>query len=87
MILRSVSRASGAGGAASFLEDKRAEVGGGASGTFVLEFKADSGDGRSGAARDLTGQTVTLRLPVEAGKGTAADFVFGFKCEARRPRG
>jgi hypothetical protein len=87
MTLRSVSRDSGAGGATTFLEDRRAEVGGGASGTFVLEFKLDSGDGRSGVARDLTGQTVTLRLPVEVTKGTATDFVFGFKCEERRPRG
>ena len=79
MTLRSVARESGAGGAAGFLEDKRAEVGGGGSGTFVLEFKMDSEDGRSGVPRDLTGQTVTLRLPVEVGKGTTADFVFGFK--------
>ena len=86
MTLRSVARESGAGGAAAFLPDKRAEVGGGAAATFVLEFMVDSGDGRSGVARDVTGQTVTLRLPVEVGKGTAADFVFGFRCEERRPR-
>ncbi len=81
-----LARESGAGGAASFLGGKRAEVGGGASDTFVLEFKTDSGDGRPGAARDLTGQAVTLRLPVEVGKGTTTDFVFGFKYEGRRPR-
>jgi len=86
LALRSVARESGAGGAASFLEEKRAEVGGGASGTFVLEFKTDSEDGRSGVARDVTGQTVTLRLPVEVRQGTTADFVFGFKYEERRPR-
>ena len=81
-LLRSAARESGA-----FLEDRRSEVGGGASETFVLEFKAESEDGRSGVTRDLTGQTVTLRLPVEVGKGRSADFVFAFKCEGRRPRG
>jgi hypothetical protein len=86
MTLRSVARESGAGGAASFLEEKRAEVGGGASGTFVLEYRLESEDGRSGVPRDVTGQTVTLRLPVEVGQGRTADFVFGFKYEARRPR-
>jgi hypothetical protein len=86
MTLRSVARESGAGGAAAFLEDKRAEIGGGASATFVLEYKMESEDGRSGVPRDLTGQTVTLRLPVEVRRGTTADFVFGFKCEGRRPR-
>jgi hypothetical protein len=86
MTLRSVARESGAGGAASFLPDKRAEVGGGASDTFVLEFKMDSEDGRSGVPRDVKGQTVTLRLPAEVRKGTTAEFVFGFKCEGRRPR-
>jgi hypothetical protein len=85
MTLRSVARESGAGGAAAFLEDKRAEVGG-ASETFVLEFKADSEGGRSGVARDVTGQAVTLRLPVEVAGRSAADFVFGFKYEGRRPR-
>jgi hypothetical protein len=86
MTLRSVARASGAGGAAAFLPDKRAEIGGGASSTFVLEFKVDSEDGRSGVIRDVTGQTVTLRLPVEVGRGTAVDFVFGFKYAESRPR-
>ena len=86
LTLRSVARESGAGGAAAFLEEKRAEVGGGASATFVLEYEADSEDGRSGVARDLTGQTATLRLPVEVGKGAAAEFVFGFRYEGRRPR-
>ena len=86
MTLRSVARESGAGGAASFLGEKRAEVGGGASDTFVLEFMADPGDGRGGAAVDLTGQAVTLRLPVEVGEGKTTDFVFGFKYEGRRPR-
>jgi hypothetical protein len=86
MTLRSVARSSDSGGATSFLQDKRAEVGGRASTTFVLEYASESGDGRSGAARDLTGQTVTLRLPVEVKKGTTTDFVFGFKYEGRRPR-
>ena len=86
MTLRSVSRGSGAGGATSFLADKRAEVGGGASDTFVLEFKLDSGDGRSGVPRDVTGQAATLRLPAEVGKGAAADFVFGFQYAGRRAR-
>jgi hypothetical protein len=88
MTLRSVMRESGAGGAAVFLQDKRAEVGGGSADTFVLEFKIDSDDGRSGVPRDVTGQTVTLRLPVEVGRGTtsAVDFVFGFKYAERRPR-
>ena len=86
MTLRSVARGSGAGGAATFLQDKRAEVGGGASTTFVLEFVSESGDDRSGVARDVTGQTAILRLPVEVKKGTTTDFVFGFKYEGRRPR-
>jgi hypothetical protein len=86
MTLRSVARESGAGGPAAFLESKRAEIAGGASDTFVLEYKMESEDGRSGVPGDLTGQTVTLRLPVEVRRGTTADFVFGFKCEGRRPR-
>ena len=86
MTLSSVARESGAGGAASFLGEKRAEVGGGASTTFVLEYKIVSEDGRFGVPREVKGKTVTLRLPVEAGKGTTADFVFGFRCEERRPR-
>lgn len=81
MTLRSVAR-----GAASFLADKRAEVGGGASDTFVLEYRIVSEDGRSGVPRDVKGQTVTLRLPVEVRKGTTVDFVFGFRCEEHRPR-
>lgn len=89
MTLRSVTRESGAGGAAVFLPgDKRAEVGGGQAATFVLEFKQDSEDGRSGVPRDVTGQTVTLRLPAElgAGRAPAAEFVFGFEYAERRPR-
>ncbi len=88
MTLRSVTRESGAGGAAVFLPDKRAEVGGRDAATFVLEYRIDSEDGRSGVARDLTGQIVTLRLPVQLGGGKtpAADFVFGFKYAERRPR-
>ncbi|MDT5270932.1 MAG: hypothetical protein QOH49_3118 [Acidobacteriota bacterium] len=86
MTLRSVARASGAGGTTAFLPDKRAEIGGGVSATFVLEFKMDSGDGLSGVAGDLTGQTVTLRLPVEVRRGLTADFVFGFKYAERRLR-
>jgi hypothetical protein len=86
MTLRSVSREAGAGGPAAFLQDKRAEVAGGASDTFVLEYKMESEDGSSGVPRDVKGQAVTLRLPVEVGKRTALDFVFGFKCEERRPR-
>lgn len=86
MTLRSVARESGAGGSAVFLEEKRAEVGGGASHTFVLEYQVISEDGRSGVVRDVKGQTVTLRLPVEVGRGAAADFLFGFQCAERRPR-
>lgn len=86
MTLRSVTRESG--GAVAFLAGRRAELGGGEAATFVLEFKMDSGDGRSGVPRDLKGQTVTLRLPVEVGRGTThtADFVFGFEYAERRPR-
>lgn len=89
MTLRSVTRESGAGGATAFLQDKRAEVGGGGAATFVLNFRTDSEDGRSGVARDLTGQTVTLRIPVETGREAtrAAEFVFGFRYAERRPRG
>jgi hypothetical protein len=86
MTLRSVSRESGAGGATVFLPEKRAEVAGGGSATFVLEYKVESGDGRSGVPVDVTGQTITLRLPVEVGRGRTADFVFGFKYAERRPR-
>ena len=87
MTLRSVSRESGAGGAAVLLPgDKRAEVGGGQAATFVLEFKMESEDGRSGVPRDVTGQTVTLRLPAELSAGRAAEFVFGFEYAGRRPR-
>ena len=86
MTLSSVARESGAGGAASFLEEKRAEVGGGASATFVLEYKIVSEDSRFGVPRDVKGKTVTLRLPVEVRKGTTVGFDFGFRCEERRPR-
>ena len=46
------------------------------------------GGGRSSlrSVRDVTGQSVMLRLPVEVGKGKTAEFVFGFRYEARRPR-
>jgi hypothetical protein len=88
MTLRSVTRESGAGGATDFLRDARAEVVGGGAATFVLNFKIDSGDGRAGVARDLTGQAVTLRLPVEVRRepASASDFVFGFRYAGRRPR-
>jgi hypothetical protein len=85
MTLRSVTRESGAGGAAVFLQDKRAEVAGGAASTFVLQFKVESEDGSSGVPRDLTGEVVTLRVPVVS-KGAAAEFVFGFEYAGRRPR-
>lgn len=88
MTLRSVTRESGAGGATDFLEDGRAEVGGGGAATFVLNFKVDPEDGRSGVVRDLTGQSVTLRLPLVVGRepASASDFVFGFRYEGRRRR-
>ena len=86
LTLRSVMHESGAGGAAVFLRDKRAEVGPGGSATFVLEYKQDSEDGRSGVPRDVTGKTVTLRLPVEFKGGRAAEFVYGFEYAERRPR-
>jgi hypothetical protein len=86
MTLRSVAREADAGGATTILSDKRAEIGGGSAASFALEFMSDAGDGRSGVPRDLTGQTVTLRLPVEVGRGTTMDFVFGFKYAERRPR-
>ena len=84
MTLRSV--ASGSGAEAAFLQDKRAEVGGGASNTFVLEYWIPAGGGSFGVPHEMKGHTVTLRLPVEVRKGTAADLVFGFRCEERRPR-
>ena len=83
--LRSVERESGAGGAGGFLQDKRVEVGG-APNAFGLEYWMASGDGRSGVPHDVKGKTVTLRLPVEVRKGTTVEFVFGFRCEERRPR-
>jgi hypothetical protein len=88
MTLRSVTRESGAGGAVVFLQEKKAEVAAGGAATFVLEFKIDSEDGRSGVPRDVTGQTVTLRLPVElkAGRTSATEFVFVFEYAERRPR-
>jgi hypothetical protein len=89
LTLRSVMREADAGGAPAVLHDRRAEIVGGGAATFVLEFKMDSGDGRSGVPRDVTGQTVTLRLPAEVRRGTtqAVDFVFGFEYAERRPRG
>jgi hypothetical protein len=87
LVLRSVSRETGAS-ATAFIADKKASVEGGGDAKFVLEFKADSEDGRSGVPRDVTGQTATLRIPVELGRGaatTAVDFVFGFKYAERRP--
>jgi hypothetical protein len=84
--LRSVSRESGAGAPAAFLQDKRVEVGGATRNTFVLEYWIASGDGRFGVPHDVKGKTITLRLPVEVRKGTTVDFVFGFSCEERRPR-
>ncbi|MBV9928346.1 MAG: hypothetical protein JOZ96_25245 [Acidobacteria bacterium] len=83
LTLRSAARESGAG---AFLPEKRAEVGGGASDKFVLEYWMPAGGGSFGVARDMKGHTVTLRLPVEVRKGAAADSVFGFRCEERRPR-
>src|SRR5205085_82788 len=63
---------------------------------FVLEFKINSDDGRSGVPRNLLGQTMTLRLPVEidsakpsadSAGASRVDFVFGFKyAEYRRAR-
>lgn len=83
--LRSVSRESvGGGEPAVFLPDKTAKVEGGQTAKFVLEFKMDSADGRSGVERDVLGQTVTLRVPVEIPSATAVDFVFGFKYAERR---
>ena len=86
MSLRSVTREAGAGGAAAPLAEKTARVEGGGAAAFALNFKMDSEDGRSGVARDVAGQTVTLRLPVEVGRGRAAEFVFGFRYAERRPR-
>ena len=86
MTLRSVERGSDAGGAPAFLQDKRVEVGGGARNTFVLEYWIPAGGGRFGVTHDVQGHAITLRLPVEVRKGTTADFVFGFRCEERRPR-
>jgi hypothetical protein len=86
MTLRSVAREADAGGATAVLPDKRAEIVGGGAASFALEFMLDAGDGRSGVPRDVTGQTVTLRLPVEVRRGTMTDFVFGFKYAERRPR-
>ncbi|MDT7688319.1 MAG: hypothetical protein QOE46_1078 [Acidobacteriota bacterium] len=86
LVLRSVSRETGAG-APAFINDKKASIEGGEAAKFVLEFKVDSEDGRSGVPRDVTGQTATLRIPVELGQGatTMADFVFGFKYAERHP--
>lgn len=84
LTLRSVARESG--GAVAFLPDKRAEVGGGDSKTFVIEYWILQEDGRPGVPRDMKGQTVTLRLPVETGRGAAADFIFVFRYDGRRPR-
>jgi hypothetical protein len=87
MSLRSVTRESGAGGAAVVLDDKTAKIEGGGSATFVLAFIMVSEDGRSGVPRDLTGQTATLRVPVEVRAGMpATEFAFGFKYAGRAPR-
>ena len=84
--LRSVERESGSGGAPALLQDKRVEVGGGARNTFVLGYWLPAGGGRFGVPHEMEGRAVTLRLPVEVRSGATADFVFGFRCEERRPR-
>lgn len=88
MSLRSVTRESGAGGAVTPLADRIAKLDSGGAGVFVLNFKMDSEDGRSGVPRDVNGQTITLRLPVEPrqGRAPAVEFVFGFRYAERRAR-
>jgi hypothetical protein len=81
--LRSVSRET-VGGGPVFLPDRTAKIEGGQEAKFVLEFKMDSADGRSGVERNVLGQTVTLRVPVEIQTATPVDFVFGFKYAERR---
>src|SRR5256714_10360747 len=93
--LRSVSREAERGGPV-FLPDKAAKVEGGREEKFVLEFKINSEDGRSGVPRNVLGQIMTLRLPVEIDSATPStdsavasrvDFVFGFKyAEYQRAR-
>ena len=95
MSMRSVSRETGGGGPV-FLSDKAAKVEGGREEKFVLEFKINSDDGRSGVPRNLLGQTMTLRLPVEidsakpsvdSAVASRVDFVFSFKyAEYQRTR-
>ena len=80
LTLRSLSHETAAGGPV-FLAEKVVRVDGGQSGRFVLEFEIGPEGGGSGEARNLLGQTVTLRVPAEVERETPApvDFVFVFK--------
>jgi hypothetical protein len=82
--LRSVSDERAAGGP-SFLDERVLTIDGGQQKSFVLEFKVDSPDGRSGVARDVQGQTVTLRVPVRFQTEAAAqvDFILEFRYGGR----
>lgn len=80
LALRSLSHETAAGGPV-FLADRVIKVDGGQSGRLVLEFEIGSEGGSSGEARNVLGQTVTLRVPGEVEQETPApvDFVFVFK--------
>ena len=80
LALRSLSNETAAG-APVFLAERVVKVDGGQSGRFVLEFEIGSEGGSAGATRDVLGQTVSLRVPAEAGSESPApvDFVFVFK--------
>ncbi len=86
--LRSVSDENAPGGPAVFLRERVVTVGGGRSQRLALEFKLDAGGGRAGVRRDVSGQAVVLRIPVEVMSATPAqvDFVFDFKYEDERRR-
>lgn len=77
--LRSVSDETGGG--PHFLQERVVRIEGGQARRFALEFRLDADDGRAGAARDLRGQTTTLRLPVEveAESPVRVDFALDFK--------
>src|SRR5438270_11078030 len=80
LALRSLSNETAAG-APVFLAERVVKVDGGRSGRFVLEFEIGPEGGSVGTTRNVLGQTVTLRVPAEAGPESPApvDFVFVFK--------
>jgi hypothetical protein len=78
--LRSVSEETAKNGPA-FLSERTVIINGGQERQFNLEFKINSADGRSGVARNVLGETATLRIPVVLKGETTSqvDFIITFK--------